>query len=760
MMNNSILDISGDDYLKVLVCSANVGNAEPTPTSFSAWVPYDGEINGPLTNTPYPVGQDEINLSVGPYAAANNCNDNSQEGIVQSLGTTNEKQKFDIIVLGMQEAAFVNKQKKDKELLDTSIDSISNNVGGDDTASSNNNNTNNIAALSPPKSKGFKNPLKKGAKKAAKAGMVMRGISANQTYKRDTASMRNITGALTVDVLGYDNNKLNNLIKTTLPSYEMVTSSLRGEMRLFVLAHSTLAEDISEVYVGAENTGIGSIMANKGGIIVTFVLRDMTRFSFMTCHLEAHEGMTHYTNRNKNLAEILGGAKTDPVYNMQDATITSHHMFLCGDLNYRIKFSEYEAKKKKSSRAKKALKMSFRGPAGLKMSVNKGSQGLMKRSVSMESEQDEEEAVEEEVVANKNAVGGEGDSPTKMGGGDEEEAATGVGGEKKDEPANGSHFDQAKALVKAEDWKALNGGDELAVALKQKECLVGFSTLPCHWPPTFKVARGEGYQYNEKRTPSYTDRILWKSAEGMTNNVIPFLYEPCPDFITSDHKPIRGGFAVKLNKCRPPHNQNLSNSVITQDGKDHPVEQQIQILVSDMKCTNLPIMDNELIGGLSDPYVKFVSSPKELLYSKAWPSSSIITKSLNPVWNENYHLTMDGNGMENGLAEGAMFMLTVVDYDATSGDDVIGTVALNLNELVSELDLSGAGSSDEIQETHISRPILRNGQEYGMLECKLKAAFLAPKEVKSFLSGAKHVKTATKTSWKSKMQAFTGLAIS
>ena len=161
-----------------------MGNAEPTPTSFSAWVPYDGEINGPLTNTPYPVGQDEINLSVGPYAAANNCNDNSQEGIVQSLATTNEKQKFDIIVLGMQEAAFVNKRKKDKELLDTSIDSISNNVGGDDTNTSSSNSNNNNIASSPPKSKGFKNPLKKGAKKAAKAGMVMRGISANQTYKR------------------------------------------------------------------------------------------------------------------------------------------------------------------------------------------------------------------------------------------------------------------------------------------------------------------------------------------------------------------------------------------------------------------------------------------------------------------------------------------------------------------------------------------------------------------------------------------------
>ena len=258
---------------------------------------------------------------------------------------------------------------------------------------------------------------------------------------------------------------------------------------------------------------------------------------------------------------------------------------------------------------------------------------------------------------------------------------------------------------------------------------------------------------------SYTDRILWKSAEGMTNNVIPFLYEPCPDFITSDHKPIRGAFAVKLNKAAAEDGtgSNPGNTKALKVIGD--LEQQIQILVSDMKCTNLPIMDNELIGGLADPYVKFVSSPKELLYSNnSWPKSSIVTKNLNPVWDESYHLTLDGKGMKDGLAEGSMLMLTVVDYDATSANDVIGTVVLNLNELVSELDLSGRGPSDKVQETSISKPILRNGQEYGMLECKLKTAFLAPKEVKSFLSEAKNVKTATKTSLRSKF--LSGLSFS
>ena len=49
---------------------------------------------------------------------------------------------------------------------------------------------------------------------------------------------------------------------------------------------------------------------------------------------------------------------------------------------------------------------------------------------------------------------------------------------------------------------------------------------------------------------SYTDRILWKSSDGLGSNVTPLLYEPCPNFITSDHKPIRGAYLLKTNNRR------------------------------------------------------------------------------------------------------------------------------------------------------------------------------------------------------------------
>lgn len=172
----------------------------------------------------------------------------------------------------------------------------------------------------------------------------------------------------------------------------------------------------------------------------------------MTCHLEAHEGADHYKNRNKNLAEIFAGAKTDPHFSMHDATVLSHHMFVCGDLNYRIDFGDEGATERKARKRQSVL-------------VGK------KRDSKNES----------------------GDGKNDLG--DEERAA----GEKKEKKA--ANFDRAKALVDAQDWKALNESDELARALRKRECLAGFRTLPCNFPPTFKVERGEGYQYIEKRTP-------------------------------------------------------------------------------------------------------------------------------------------------------------------------------------------------------------------------------------------------------------------
>ena len=61
----------------------------------------------------------------------------------------------------------------------------------------------------------------------------------------------------------YDTRKFLELIGNQCPSYSVVTAKLRGEMRLVVLALKDLEEEITNVYIAGENTGIGGIMANK-----------------------------------------------------------------------------------------------------------------------------------------------------------------------------------------------------------------------------------------------------------------------------------------------------------------------------------------------------------------------------------------------------------------------------------------------------------------------------------------------------------------
>ena len=54
---------------------------------------------------------------------------------------------------------------------------------------------------------------------------------------------------------------------------------------------------------------------------------------------------------------------------------------------------------------------------------------------------------------------------------------------------------------------------------RDMKVLSDWETMQCRFPPTFKVARNAVTEtYNKKRTPSYTDRILFNSFPGFRQN--------------------------------------------------------------------------------------------------------------------------------------------------------------------------------------------------------------------------------------------------
>jgi hypothetical protein len=132
--------------------------------------------------------------------------------------------------------------------------------------------------------------------------------------------------------------------------------------------------------------------------------------------------------------------------------------------------------------------------------------------------------------------------------------------------------------------------------------------------------------------------------------------------------------------------------------------------------------------------------------------TQVIYRNLNPTWDEEIHLTLKHERSIESTKDlsGDMLYMVVMDYDQTSGDDIIGSVAINIKDLCSATQLKKPDmratthfhAKQGLKQTTISRPVLRNGQECGMLECTITSAYLEPGEAKSFLKIAGKVRNA------------------
>lgn len=72
--------------------------------------------------------------------------------------------------------------------------------------------------------------------------------------------------------------------------------------------------------------------------------------------------------------------------------------------------------------------------------------------------------------------------------------------------------------------------------------MLGFKEAPISFPPTYKHRIGESI-YNLSRTPSWTDRILYKPESVIVSNYTSIL-EPT----ISDHRPVVGEFIINIKK--------------------------------------------------------------------------------------------------------------------------------------------------------------------------------------------------------------------
>ncbi len=326
------------------------------------------------------------------------------------------------------------------------------------------------------------------------------------------------------------------------------------EMRLLVLVHKRCPFNSKLIASDKEATGIGHVYGNKGGLCVKIEIEG-TSLCFISCHLAAH--IQHWKHRNRDLEEIFDGIhvgttaseKLSDGHESLDVTQQFHHVFVFGDLNYRIDINDP----------------------------------------------------------------GETDNDKKVR-------------YKSGSDAHKKHWQKIQDLIKDGNLEELWKHDQLKNNIDDCNILCGFSEgvkpgSPYNFAPTFKVEREKGTTYKQQRASSWCDRILWHSLPGYEGDITPLEYTSLPDVGTSDHKPIRAGFEVALNKPYPTHKKKGA-SLWT-------------VKFEYVKGTNLEAMDKKIgskTAGSSDPYVKIYTVPD---LPKALGKKVVLPcrkKQLSPKW--------------------------------------------------------------------------------------------------------------------------------
>ena len=154
-----------------------------------------------------------------------------------------------------------------------------------------------------------------------------------------------------------------------------------------------------------------------------------------------------------------------------------------------------------------------------------------------------------------------------------------------------------------------------------------------------------------------------------------------------------------------------------------------------MSCTDLPSMD--VMGG-SDPYIMFTwdyisiasdheqkgvmkwTSPRKNI----WPKTNFISNTLNPIYDKDMEINLYMNG-PIGI-EGMLFV-TVYDYDIHSTDDLIGTLPLNIQSLVSQIKKSSSSNNNNQNNNQqnnktqikLDQPLMKYGKYYGKIQCTI-----------------------------------------
>ena len=482
--------------------------------------------------------------------------------------------------------------------------------------------------------------------------------------------------------------------------WAIIEKNAFGEMKLFVMANIGKENGINRT-VGVQKatsaTGIGGVLNNKGGIAISFHIRN-TYLTFISSHLNAH--MEHEAKRNSDHAEIL--SETTHIGNPElDVSTDSDHCIWMGDLNYRVDLNrgikDKKAHKKKEENWDTVKAVSFCSFFFFQNGAVVASCCLLVSCCCL--------LVSCVLLCYFTLVSifsvfylfffiqtkrifltfyfffpFPPPPPTTI-----ITITTTT-------PFSNHH----KQMIDGEKWDDILQHDQLRLAQKDGLAWYQFEEGDINFAPTFKVLKnepGRGH-YKKQRVSSYCDRVLWKSQPHLKGKMKCVNYADCPAVSTSDHKPVIADLEIQVSSPpsevyslgaigrSPAGNQGDEDGVKQKREKVWPV-----VSFTNLAASNITASDLDLRGSTSDPYITFQSNPRDLLWhhkpenhpqgkETLAPQTKVISNSLNPKWQDDTVPMLHPRVSTQNELDLSSLLLCLKDSDGMNADDPLGVVRL------------------------------------------------------------------------------------
>ncbi|CAH0715695.1 unnamed protein product, partial [Brenthis ino] len=150
--------------------------------------------------------------------------------------------------------------------------------------------------------------------------------------------------------------------------------------------------------------------------------------------------------------------------------------------------------------------------------------------------------------------------------------------------------------VEKDKYTALLKHDQLLAVMDSGEAFSEFMEPEIRFPPTYKFLMGTD-DYDLKRKPSWTDRVLYKvianNYENITLRADLISYNHMAHYMVSDHKPVVAQFNIKIRQSPPIEPPKIKKSQIRMRSAIIQPEEPEPIMASTSIVTNVDTNENE-----------------------------------------------------------------------------------------------------------------------------------------------------------------------